>query len=745
MKKLLSVAMLAVFLTALSGEIWQTAAGPQILTPFPLSSIRLTSGSPWYIACNQKIVPWLVALPADNVLYIWRQQYGFASNPGSPLGCWEAPGNDLRGHMTGHILSSLGMAYAVSGNATLLSKLNYIVRCLDTCQSRAVARGMSAGCLSAYGEAMFTSLENNGCYGCNPNVWAPWYTQHKVLAGLIKCYLDAGDTVALRVAKNMGIWAYNRLSKLTSANLQSMWSRYIAGEYGGYNESAAELYMITGDVTYRNLARLFNDSTGTSASLTNLISNSDRLANTHANMYMPRIAGYLRDYDADNSAANYYNAAANFFTMLDLHHLFRNGGCSGGNTANEEEFMPLDGESSAYTQGTTSESCPSNNALKLAKYLYYHDPQSKYYDHADRQAFNRLLYNYNVISAPTNNTSWSTYFHGVANNMGAGVDGQPINGSGFTCCGGTCLEAPMRFAEGIYAYRVDTLFINTFIPSTLTWAAKNVTVTMATAFPEWDTINITIAVNSGTANMPVKIRAPWWKKKYWRIWIGGTEVNATNTGRANPWEITPGSNFTLPRTSWTGTTTVKLSAPQTPRFEVARGSTTIGSIMLGPMVMTRSGTGAINAAGTYTRTANSSTISMGGVTLTPWYKVTAAYTTYVTVSNFPDTTITWEPLIPIGVTSYSSLAIPVMAAPTLKIVQSQIRVSFVSPMARGQTLRVQLFNARGAMVADLSGTMDKGTRSMTISQPKAALPAGVYLANVTVGGQNYRTSLVYDR
>ena len=750
MKKLLPAVVMAVFLTALSGEIWQTAAGTQILTPFPMSNIRLQSGTPFNTCALTKIQGWLNAVNADNVLYIWRQSYGMAT-PGSAMGGWEAPSCNLRGHYTGHILSSLAMCYALTGSTGILNKAQYIIRSLDTCQGRATTMGWAAGCLSAYGQQQFTNLENGGTYpsGC----WAPWYTQHKVLAGLVKCYQDMGDTLALHVAKDMASWAYTRLSALSTATLQSMWSRYIAGEYGGYNEAAEELYTITGRANDRALGLLFDDNTTTGASLTNLIANTDALAGLHANMYIPRIIGYLRDYDA-TSTASYYTAAYNFFDQVDLHHRFCNGGIN-YHSSNAEAFMVRDGESTAYTgTGSAVETCASYNMHKFGKVMYYHDAlNSKYYDFADRASFNELL----RISNPnsTSTTAWGRYGTPVYNNMTSAVDNSDVNGGNATCCGGTSMEIPLRMVEGIFAYRGDTLFINTFIGATLNWAAKGVTVAMNTLFPERDTVRLTITA-TGAVTMPIKIRAPWWKRRAWTISVDGVPVNALGTGspdiRIPPSSICAirtGAGGTPIWTTWTaGTHTVVITVPQSLRFEHGvGGAATWGGIFFGPVVLTSpANSGVITTTGTNTRaSATSASWTINGVSMTPQYRVTANYDTYNDVSSIPATwtDTTWE--VPVSVSNSRTGVTPVLAAPTVKMQKSQITVSFTSAISADQNLRVRIFNAQGALVADLMGTLQKGARSATLSQPKNVLAAGMYVVNVTAGERNYRTSLVCDR
>jgi DUF1680 family protein len=727
-----------IFITA--GMLSPAQAGPQVINPFPLNSVRLLPGTPWHIAFNNKVYSWLKKVDADNVLYIWRQQYGLPT-PGTPMGSWEAPTSNLRGHFTGHILSSLAMTYGLTADTAILNKAQYIIRCLDTCQGLAAGLGMSAGCLSAYGEQQFINLENGQAYpsGC----WAPWYTQHKVISGLIKCYQEIGDTLALHVAEEMATWACNRLSVVPYATLQNMWSRYIAGEYGGYNESAGELYLITGDTAYRSLALFFNDNSTSCASLTNMVNNTDAIAGCSPHEYIASVSGYLRVYDAIDSA-RYYTACSNFFNMVYFHHRFRNGGINYYPSGNDG-FITRDGEATSYTgTGNALETCVSYTMMGLARSMFYHETlSSTYMDYTELVSFNHLLRIFGVALWPNDDTRWSRYATPVCHNMDSSVSSMSYSGSSATCCEGASMECPERFAENIYGCRGDTLYINTFMASSLDWTAKGMTLTMDTKFPECDTVKLTI---TGTGTMPIKVRAGWWKRRPWTITIDGVPMNAV-TGSANSWEIAPASFFMLPVTNWNGIHTVKIVAAQSLRFEPAVGAlaTGIGAIMFGPLVLTspgQSGTRTITTTGTNTRAfATSASWTLGGTAMTPQYRVTTNYNTYNNVSSVP---ASWSDTLWETAVSVTNPVVPVagLAAPIVKIQKLRITVSFASAILTDQNLRLQIFNMQGEKVAELGKMLRKGERSAIFSRPNTLFPAGLYICSVTAGNRNCRVTLV---
>jgi hypothetical protein len=116
-------------------------------------------------------------------------------------GGWESLDCELRGHTTGHLMSGLALMYAATGSATMKAKGDSIIDGLDKVQ-----RALGNGYLSAFPE----ELINRNMRG--ESVWAPWYTLHKILAGLIDQYLYAKNDKALAIATKMGDWAYGKLS-----------------------------------------------------------------------------------------------------------------------------------------------------------------------------------------------------------------------------------------------------------------------------------------------------------------------------------------------------------------------------------------------------------------------------------------------------------------------------------------------------------------------------------------------------
>ena len=83
----------------------------------------------------------------------------------------------------GHYLSALALAYAGGGALSVLARGRELLAGLGACQ-----RAVGSGFLSAWPSRVLDTLEA-GQFG---DVWAPWYTLHKILAGLLDWCAHAG-------------------------------------------------------------------------------------------------------------------------------------------------------------------------------------------------------------------------------------------------------------------------------------------------------------------------------------------------------------------------------------------------------------------------------------------------------------------------------------------------------------------------------------------------------------------------
>lgn len=191
---------------------------------------------------------WMVSIDVNRLLHSFRTTAGvFAGREGGymtveKLGGWESLDCELRGHITGHILSAYSLMYAATGSEVFKLKGDSLVNGLSEVQ-----KVYGTGYLSAFPE----ELINRNIRGTS--VWAPWYTLHKILSGLIDQYLYSGNSQALNLAQGMANWAYAKLHNLDDGVRRKM----IRNEFGGINESFYNLYALTGNDDYRWLATFF--------------------------------------------------------------------------------------------------------------------------------------------------------------------------------------------------------------------------------------------------------------------------------------------------------------------------------------------------------------------------------------------------------------------------------------------------------------------------------------------------------
>lgn len=518
--------------------------------PFQLSQVSLED-SP-FTENRDRTYSYLLFVDNDRMLYNFRDAAGLSTKGAQPLGGWDAPNSNLRGHSTGHYMSALAMAYASSGDDRFKQKLDEMITELGKVQDAMPAKGYSKGFLSGYSEDQFIKLEQFTTY---PTIWAPYYTLHKIMAGLVDAYKYAGNEQALEIVEAMGEWTHGRLSVLPKEQLKRMWSIYIAGEYGGMNEVLAEMFAITGNDTFLETAKLFDNETLFKPTA----DNTDTLTGKHANQHIPQITGALRIFDQTNDPY-YYKVADNFWHMVVDKRTFNIGGTGQG-----EMFRGADAIA-AILDDKTAETCATYNMLKLTRNLFFHNPDPVYMDY-----YEKALYNHILASQQHEEHGHTTYFVP----LGPGNQKSYTNDyNSFTCCMGTGLENHVKYQESIYFHSADlsTLYVNLYIPSTLHWQAKGFTVTQTTSYPEEGATSISV---DGNGPLAIKLRVPSWVENGYKVSINGVEQNM---------EAVPGSYVTLSRT-WTSGDIVDITMPFSLRLEKTPDDAKIGSIYYGPLVM----------------------------------------------------------------------------------------------------------------------------------------------------------------
>jgi len=413
------------------------------------------------------------------------------------------------------------------------------------------------GFLSAYPETQFIRLEEFCTYGSTQGIWAPYYTLHKIMAGLIDAHVLTGNDQAMEVLTGIGDWAHGRLAPLSQEQLTRMWDIYIAGEYGGVNESLATLHTLTGEQKYLDAARRFDNF----AVLKPTIADDDILDGRHANQHIPQFTGYLR-VNEEGGGDDYYTAAENFWEMVVPHRIYGHGGMGVNEMFRKRDVIA----GSLYQDRDHAETCPLYNMLKLSRNLFFHDPDPKYMNYYELGLFNQILGSRRDIESAE--SPEVTYFVPVqpGRNRSYGNIG--------TCCGGTGMENHTKYQDSIYFHSEDgqTLYVNLYIPSTLHWPEEGFTITQETGYPLEGASTLTV---DGSGSLAIKLRVPAWVRKGYTVRVNG-EVQDL--------DAKPGTYVTLNR-RWSRGDKIEIAMPFSFRTEPTIDDKSVQALYHGPILL----------------------------------------------------------------------------------------------------------------------------------------------------------------
>ncbi len=568
-----------------------------------------------FIENRDKFISTLANTDPNSFLFMFRNAFGQKQPEGvKPLGVWDSKDTKLRGHASGHYLSAIAQAYASTGydkalQANFSEKMEYMVNTLyelsqlsgkpketggpSVSDPMLVPRGpgktsydsdfsdtgirndywnWGKGFISAYPPDQFIMLENGAKYGGQKNqVWAPYYTLHKILAGLIDVYEVSANKKAIEVAVGMGDWVYTRLSKLPTDTLIKMWNTYIAGEFGGMNETMARLYRITGKPNFLKTAQLFDNVKvffGDTQHSHGLAKNVDLFRGLHANQHIPQVVGSVETYRASNNP-EYYKIADNFWYKMVNDYMYSIGGVAGArNPANAECFISQPGTlyENGFSSGGQNETCATYNMLKLTTDLFLFDQRGELMDYYERGLYNHIL------ASVAENSAANTYH--VPLRPGATKQFGNPNMTGFTCCNGTAIESNTKLQNSIYFKGADdkSLYVNLYVPSTLEWTERKVTVEQTTDFPKADETRLTI---KGSGKFDVHVRVPGWATKGFMVKINGKEQKL---------QAVPGSYLKINR-SWKDGDVIELKMPFQFHLDPVMDQPNIASLFYGPILL----------------------------------------------------------------------------------------------------------------------------------------------------------------
>jgi len=416
------------------------------------------------------------------------------------------------------------------------------------------------GFLSAYPETQFMRLEEFATYGGNQGIWAPYYTLHKILSGLLAAHTLTGNAQALDIATKIGDWTHSRLSKLRPEQFDRMWNMYIAGEYGGANDAFASLHAIKGKPEYLTVARYFDNRNVKDPT----IANNDILDGRHANQHIPQFIGYLRVFEESNER-DYHTAAKNFWDMVVPHRVYSHGGVGVGEIIRKRDVIA----GSLYSEPNNTnhaESCVVYNMLKLSRNLFFHEPDPKYMNYYEQGLFNQILASRRDTDSVT--SPEVTYFIPVRSGE------RRSYGNVGTCCGGTGMENHTKYQDSIYFRSTDdaTLYVNLYIPSVLEWREKGFTIEQSTRYPFEGASTLTVR---GNGRLAIMLRVPSWVRRGYAVSVNGARQQLA---------ATPGQYVSLDR-QWKTGDKIEIAMPLSFRAERTIDDPAVQSIFYGPTLL----------------------------------------------------------------------------------------------------------------------------------------------------------------
>jgi uncharacterized protein len=512
--------------------------------PFALSQVRLLDG-PFHDAMLRD-ENYLLSLEPDRLLSWFRKEAGLPPK-GEVYGGWESKG--IAGHTLGHYLSACSLMYASTGDRRFLDRVNYIVSELAVCQQAnsngyvaAIPNGKKVFEEIAAGNIRAHDFDLNG-------LWVPWYNLHKEFAGLIDAYQLCGNDQALEVVTNLANWADATTKNLTEAQ----WQKMLVCEQGGMNEALANLYAITGNTNYLALARRFYHE----AVMDPLSRDEDRLNGLHSNMQIPKVIGAARIYEL--TGEEHFADIADFFWK----DVTQNRSFIIGGNGDREHFFPTN-DFARHLSAETAETCCTYNMLKLTRHLFEWSPAATEMDY-----YERALYNH-ILASQDPDTGMFAYFMSLKPGH---FKTYSTPEDSFWCCVGTGMENHAKYGDTIYFHGDDSLYVNLFIASELSWPEKNLIVRQETKFPESDTARLNFKTEA-PIQLALKIRWPAWAEK----------ISVRLDGKKQKIPGSPGSYFTLDR-EWRDGDTVEIQLPMKLHAEPLPGATNTVALLYGPIVL----------------------------------------------------------------------------------------------------------------------------------------------------------------
>ena len=539
------------FLVAKSSEL-KSAAN---LIPFKANEVKLKHS--WLLEREKINLKYLYKLDADRLLHNFRVNAGIPSTAANYDG-WEHPSVGLRGHFVGHYLSACASEVANNGDTLLLNRLNYMVDVLAQCQQK-----MGGKYLSAFPEADFETVEKQ-----NGFVWAPYYTYHKIMQGLLDVYTLTANAKAYQLVLNMAEYTQLRFAKLSDEQIEKMLFTPNANplnEAGAMNEVLHNLYAVSGNTAHLSLAKKF-DRDWFFKPLAQAI---DILPGLHSNTHLVLANGFAKRYENTNEP-EYLKAAVNFWNILSFDHCYANGSSSGPRpipttpTAMKSEHWGLPNRLSTTLTDEIAESCVTHNHQKLSSMLFCSTADPRYADAYMNTFYNAVL--------PTQNPDNGQVVYHLP--LSSPVKKKYLSEGDFRCCNGTGIEAFTHLNSNIFFHNSDNLWVNLFIPSELSWKEKNVRVIQTTEFPASTATKLTVQCEKPTV-FAIHLFVPAWSTSSPIVKLNGKPLKLKAKS----------SSYITIEKEWNSNDVLELDFKFNFRVEKMKDNENVFALFYGPMML----------------------------------------------------------------------------------------------------------------------------------------------------------------
>jgi DUF1680 family protein len=510
------------------------------LQPFALADVELDAGP--LADAREWNRGFMLRVPNDRLLRNFRVNARLPASA-QPLGGWEAPDCELRGHFVGHTMSACAHLSAATGDAEIKSKGDGLVAGIAACQDKLNDNGY----VSAFPTEFFDRLDRG------QPVWAPYYTLHKIMAGLYDMNVLARNQQALDVLTKLAGW----VDAWTASKSEDHMQMILNVEFGGMNEVLYNLAATTGDDRWARTGDRFTKK----VFFTPLALRSDQLQGLHMNTHVPEVIGAARRYEL-SSDYRFGDLSRFFFDTVTQSRMY----ATGGSSNNEHWLVQPDrlGDEikvSAHHQ----ECCCAYNMMKLTRHLYSWEPQARYMDYYERVLLNHRL---GAIEPQTGHTS---YFLSMA--PGAWKS-RCTEDDSFWCCTGTGVEEFAKLNNTIYYHDADALYVNLYFASRVHWRQRGVRLRQNTGFPASDRTEFVIEA-SPAEPWALRLRIPAWTTAENLVLINGTALETAGT---------PGNYLTLKR-PWKAGDRVELVMPMRVTAEPLRDDPSRQAFLYGPLVL----------------------------------------------------------------------------------------------------------------------------------------------------------------